>query len=76
MSIKSTHYGDISMWIKKVIDSCQTHDQLRSARQLIVNFDKLMTFRKVNPATLRKLSSSLYCKERDKFYSIYIDNQK
>ena len=36
----SRHYGDIKMWIEKVIDSCESHDQTVSARNLILNFQK------------------------------------
>ena len=43
MEKRSTHYGDVSKWIEKVIDSCETRDQLFSAKRLIYNFqDKLI----------------------------------
>jgi len=40
MEQRSTHYGDISKWIEKVIDSCETYQQTHSARQLVRNFEK------------------------------------
>jgi len=43
MEKRSTHYGDVSNWIEKVINSCETRDQLFSAKRLIYNFqDKLI----------------------------------
>lgn len=41
MAANSSHYGDVNMWIKKVIDSCESHDQLESAKKLINNFANL-----------------------------------
>lgn len=38
MDKRSTHYGDISKWIEKVIDSCETYQQTHSAIQLVRNF--------------------------------------
>jgi hypothetical protein len=38
MENRSTHYGDISKWIEKVIDSCETYQQTFVARRLIRNF--------------------------------------
>jgi hypothetical protein len=40
MEKRSTHYGDVQKWIEKVIDSCETYDQTRSAKRLIWNFEK------------------------------------
>jgi hypothetical protein len=40
MEQRSTHYGDISKWIEKVIDSCETYQQTHTARQLVRNFEK------------------------------------
>ena len=38
MEQRSTHYGDISKWIEKVIDSCETYQQTHTAKQLVTNF--------------------------------------
>ena len=44
MEKRSNHYGDVSNWIKKVIDSCETYQQTSAVRKLIENFRKqLMT---------------------------------
>ena len=40
MENRSTHYGDVSKWIEKVIDSCETHQQTFGAKMLIWNFEK------------------------------------
>jgi hypothetical protein len=40
MENRSTHYGDVSNWIEKVIDSCETHQQTFTALKLISNFAK------------------------------------
>ena len=40
MEKRSTHYGDVSKWIKKVIDSCETYQQTFTAKKLISNFAK------------------------------------
>ena len=40
MNKRSTHYGDVAKWIEKVIDSCETHQQTFTARELIRNFQK------------------------------------
>ena len=38
MAATSKHYGDVAIWIKKVIDSCETQEQDRAARNLIKQF--------------------------------------
>ena len=38
MEKRSIHYGDVAKWIEKVIDSCETHNQLITARNLVSNF--------------------------------------
>ena len=40
MENRSTHYGDVSNWIEKVIDSCETYQQTFTALKLISNFAK------------------------------------
>lgn len=36
---KIVHYGDIHKWVKKVILSCETQQQLNSAERLVRYFD-------------------------------------
>jgi len=42
MDKRNTHPVDIVNWIKKVIDSCETVQQLVKADHLIDNFEKLL----------------------------------
>ena len=43
MEKRSTHYGDVSKWVEKVINSCETMQQLVVAKKLLNNFeDKLI----------------------------------
>ena len=59
MEKRSTHYGDIQKWIEKVIDSCETYDQTRSARRLICNFEKQMRRNKVDSGILYTIGAHL-----------------
>lgn len=43
MEKRSRHYGDVTKWIEKVIDSCQTWDQVRTASRLVSNFDRQLS---------------------------------
>ena len=40
MENRSRHYGDVKLWIEKVIDSCETMEHVRTTEKLITNFDK------------------------------------
>ena len=40
MENRSTHYGDVSNWIEKIIDSCETYQQTFTVKKLISNFAK------------------------------------
>jgi hypothetical protein len=40
MENRSAHYGDVSNWIEKIIDSCETIEQTFTAKRLIRNFRK------------------------------------
>jgi phenylalanyl-tRNA synthetase alpha subunit len=37
MENNKVHYGDLIKWVHKVIDSCQTRGQIRTAERLIDN---------------------------------------
>jgi hypothetical protein len=41
MSATSKHPGDVAKWIEKVIDSCETSQQLLTTLHLIQNFEKV-----------------------------------
>jgi len=38
MEKRSKHYGDVAKWLEKVIDSCETYQQVMTAYKLIQNF--------------------------------------
>jgi hypothetical protein len=38
MAAVSKHYGDVNMWIEKIIDSCNSNKQLPTIRRLIQQF--------------------------------------
>jgi hypothetical protein len=40
METRSRHYGDVIKWIEKVIESCETREQLFAAKNLIFNYEK------------------------------------
>ena len=48
MGAISNHYGDVQNWVEKVIDSCETYDQARSARRLVWNYESQMVRNKVD----------------------------
>jgi hypothetical protein len=67
MGATSNHYGDVSNWIEKVIESCETPLQEISARKLVQLFE--IQYRDID----RELNWSLSRRLRDaldnKFYS-------
>jgi len=60
MEKRSTHYGDVEKWVKKVIDSCETYQQTFGAKSLIKNFEDQMKKNKVDNSLIWSVSSSLY----------------
>ena len=56
---RSTHYGDVQIWIEKIIDSCETYEQTRSARRLVWNFEKQMVRNKVDSGILYTIGGYL-----------------
>jgi hypothetical protein len=59
MEKRSTHYGDVEKWVKKVIDSCETYQQTFGAKSLIKNFEDQMKKNKVDSSLIWSVSSSL-----------------
>lgn len=41
MSANSKHYGDVLMWVEKVINSCVTREQCDNARKLLFRFNRI-----------------------------------
>jgi hypothetical protein len=60
MEKRSTHYGDVEKWVRKVIDSCETYQQTFGAKSLIKNFEDQMKKNKVDSSLIWSVSSSLY----------------
>ena len=42
MAATSKHYGDISLWIEKVIESSTNFQHYKTSRKLIFSFDKYL----------------------------------
>jgi hypothetical protein len=59
MENRSRHYGDVVKWVEKVIDSCETYQQILTAKMLIHNFDKQMYRNKLNISLIWSIRSSL-----------------
>ena len=47
MKKRSEHYGDVSKWIEKVIDSCETYEQTTTAERLVSNFNKQLKIKQI-----------------------------
>lgn len=72
MAATSNHYGDVSNWIEKVIDSCETRSQELSARRLVSLYEKQYSY--LEYPVYRELAFRLQNKLNDKFDSI-VQNQ-
>ena len=59
MGAISNHYVDVQNWVEKVIDSCETYDQARSARRLIWNFENQMVNNKLDSSIRRSIGNYL-----------------
>lgn len=57
MAATSKHYGDVALWIEKVIDSCETQEQDRAARNLIKQF--MVVYHDLEFVVLNKLTRDL-----------------
>jgi hypothetical protein len=67
MAATSNHYGDVLIWIEKVIDSCETPSQEFSARKLVSLYEKEYSY--LEYPVYRDLCRRLHDKLDDKFYS-------
>lgn len=43
MAATSKHYGDIAIWVEKVINSSETYQQCISAKRLMYIFESMLT---------------------------------
>jgi hypothetical protein len=66
MEKRSRHYGDVSIWIEKVIDSCKTRDQVFACQKLIHNFENTKDVQRLEFITRLKVTSPLNTKFRTK----------
>lgn len=68
MAATSNHTGDVALWLEKVIESCETHQQEDSARRLVSLFkDRLL---RENSEFFWHYSRKLRNKLDEKFYEI------
>ena len=67
MAATSRHHGDISIWIEKVIDSCETPSQELSARRLVRLYEKKYSY--LEYPVYRELILRLQKKLNSKFVS-------
>ena len=67
MAATSRHHGDISIWIEKVIDSCETPSQELSARRLVRLYEKQYSY--LEYPVYRELILRLQNKLNSKFVS-------
>jgi hypothetical protein len=67
MAATSRHHGDISIWIEKVIDSCETPSQELSARRLVRLYEKQYSY--LEYPVYRELTLRLQNKLNSKFVS-------
>jgi hypothetical protein len=67
MTSTSNHYGDVAIWIEKIIDSCETLRQEATARKLVRLFEKKYSY--LDYPVYRELCRRLHHKLDDKFDS-------
>jgi hypothetical protein len=67
MAATSRHHGDISIWIEKVIDSCETPSQELSVRRLVRLYEKQYSY--LEYPVYRELTLRLQNKLNSKFVS-------
>lgn len=64
MENRSKHYVDVRKWVIKVINSCETYQQIFVTKNLIFNFEKQMISNKVNHTLISSVKSYLNFKLR------------
>jgi hypothetical protein len=67
MAATSNHYGDVTNWIEKVIDSCETSSQEASARRLVRQFE--IQYRNIDDKFNWALTGKLNAALNNKFQS-------
>lgn len=69
MAATSKHYGDVANWISKVIESCETLEQERTARNLVCQFESVY-YRGMDHSTFWSISQKLRAQMDTKFYAM------
>ncbi len=67
MAATSNHYGDVTNWIEKVIDSCETSSQEVAARRLVRQFE--IQYRDIDDKLNWTLTGKLNAALNNKFQS-------
>jgi hypothetical protein len=67
MAATSNHYGDVTNWIEKVIDSCETPSQEAAARRLVRQFE--IQYRNIDDKFNWTLTGKLNAALNNKFQS-------
>jgi hypothetical protein len=67
MAATSNHYGDVTNWIEKVIDSCETSSQEVAARRLVRQFE--IQYRNIDDKFNWALTGKLNAALNNKFQS-------
>ena len=67
MAATSNHYGDVTNWIEKVIDSCETSSQEAAARRLVRQFE--IQYRNIDDKFNWTLTGKLNAALNNKFQS-------
>ena len=68
MAAKSKHYGEIAIWIGKVIDSCNHPLQEVVARKLLRNFEKQLDREGMDFNTRYEMIKKLEYKLEDRYW--------
>ena len=68
MAAKNKHYGDIAIWIGKVIDSCNHPLQEVVARKLLRNFEKQLDREGMDFNTRYEMIKKLEYKLEDRYW--------
>jgi hypothetical protein len=75
MASNSKHYGDVFNWIKRVVDSSITIDQIQSANKLIENFERYCD-NYISKSEYYKMSRELQSHSDTKWEAILMSNIK
>ena len=75
MEKRSRHYGDVSIWIEKVIDSCKTRDQVFSCQKLIHNFENTKEFKNLDFNVRWRVKVPLEMKFKSKLKELMYDGE-